>query len=112
MYEYRAEIETGVDGVTVDDPQDLGIDVRIDLTLRLAGINAPEMSTNAGKTARAWLLERLTTPAGLATLTVRTVKDRKEKFGRYLAYLIDGAGVINDEMVRTGHAVPYDGGAR
>lgn len=109
MYEYRATILRVIDGDTVACRVDLGCDVRIDLTIRLFGINAPELSTEAGKAARAWLVDRLAFADNLATL--RTVKDRREKYGRYLGTLLTPSfGVLTDlnaQMVEAGHAVAY-----
>jgi hypothetical protein len=43
-------------------------------------------------------------------VTLSIVKDRREKYGRYLAYLTTAAGVrVNDRMVSNGYAVVYDG---
>jgi endonuclease YncB( thermonuclease family) len=62
---------------------DLGCDVHLNLTIRLAGINASEMRTVEGPIAKAWLVNAI----GDSHLVLRTVKDRREKFGRYLGYL-------------------------
>lgn len=116
IYEYKAQIVTVTDGDTVRADIDLGCDVRLRLTLRLAGINAPEMSTLEGPVAKAWL----TDVVGAGQLVMRTIKDRREKFGRYLGYLwrVD-EGVftdwgfttdlpsINERMVTAGQAVVY-----
>ena len=108
MYEYRASVLRVVDGDTVDVRVDLGFDVRMDMRLRLLGINAPERYTERGPAATAHLLGMLAA-AGL-TVTVRTEKDRKEKYGRYLATLLlpDGTNV-NERMLADGHAVPMAG---
>jgi micrococcal nuclease len=106
MYEYHAEILRVVDGDTVHARLDLGIDVRIDLVLRLDGINAPEVPSIEGLAAKAWLIARLAKARNV--VTVKTVKDKREKYGRYLASLWDGTN-INQEMVDAGQAVPYDG---
>ncbi len=104
MYEYRATITRVVDGDTVRANVDLGCDVHINLTLRLYGINAPEMSTPDGPPAKEHLIELI----GTAPLTIRTIKDRKEKYGRYLATLIRDDGVdCNTSMVADGYAVEY-----
>lgn len=111
LYEYRATITRVVDGDTVRATVELGCDVRINLVLRLAGINAPEMSTPEGVLAR----EHLITLIGVdpvtrifAPLTILTVKDRREKFGRYLATLIRDDGMdLNRAMVDGGFAVVY-----
>lgn len=102
-YEYDAEVLKVVDGDTVDLRVDLGFSIFTEMRVRLYGINAPELNTQAGKDARAWLLNKL-----LPNITVRTIKDRQEKYGRYLAVLLDESGnSINEQMVAVGHAVPY-----
>lgn len=111
VYEYRAVIIRIVDGDTIHATIDLGLDVRVDVTLRLAGINAPERGTVAGGAATAYL-KSLVGPLP-ATVTVRTVKDRREKYGRYLAgVILDDGSYANALMVTSGHAVPYSGGSR
>jgi len=104
MYEYRATVIRVVDGDTVHLDVDLGIDNHTRLTTRLYGINAPETSTPEGKAVRDYLTGLL--PAG-TTVTLWTFKDRKEKYGRYLALLKLGEVNINDHLVETGRAVPY-----
>jgi micrococcal nuclease len=73
---------------------------------RFYGINAPELNTQAGKDALAFLQTLM--QIGTA-LTAKINKGRQqEKYGRWLATLIlpDGTN-INDRMVATGHAVAY-----
>ena len=68
----------------------------------------------AGVDAMEHLIE-LPLPAGVAewtppTVTLSTVKDHREKYGRYLGYLRTDQGIrVNDRMVSDGYAVPYDG---
>lgn len=103
MYEYRATVIRVIDGDTVDCRVDVGFRVSIDMRFRLAGINAPEMDTEAGKAAKVRLMELM--PQGIELL-VRTQKDRQEKYGRYLGTFLDLDGhSINDRMFREGHAV-------
>jgi len=103
MYEYAATILRVVDGDTVHAEVDLGLDIRVRVTLRLAGINAPEIGTPEGIAAKAWLVDQL----GSGSLVVRTVKDRREKFGRYLATLLVDGRDLNQAMIDAGHAVAY-----
>lgn len=114
MYEYRARLLKRVDADTLRLEVDQGLDCTIRLTVRLAGIDAPEMSTEEGRQAAAfvdaWLQEHA--PDGIVLL--RTVKDRKEKYGRYLGVvfplsLLDGAMVpdLATVLLATGHARPY-----
>lgn len=108
MYEYRATLISVVDGDTIHADVDLGCDIHTRLTLRLAGINAPEKGTAEGKAAAAWLSTHLP----ITGMIIRTVKDRREKYGRYLAHVFVNGVSVNEEIVAAGHAVPYDGGPR
>ena len=40
-------------------------------------------------------------------VVMRTIKDRTEKYGRYLGEIIEGGGSVNNWMVDSGHAVTY-----
>lgn len=105
MYEYQARIIRVVDGDTVHAEVDLGFDVRFTMKLRLTGINAPELSTPEGQAAREWLIGRLGDVNQV--VTIRTEKDRTEKYGRYLATIMLAWANINAELVSEGHAVVY-----
>ena len=86
---------------------------------RLAGIDAPEVAPRltsptrahekaAGLAAKAWL-ERLLDGPGSTRAVFGPVPD---KYGRPLVRLLQGALDVNEEMVRSGHAVRYAGGAK
>lgn len=122
MYEYKANILKVVDGDTVHAQIDLGLDVTHYMVLRLAGINAPELSNKpAGQESKAYLAHKLLEAPvfvdGFPRITIRTLKDKREKYGRYLAYLFTGslpnaaygeedwAGSLNEALVEAGHAV-------
>lgn len=111
MYEYRSTVLRVVDGDTIDCRVDLGFDVGMDMRLRLAGLDAPERNTESGRIASLWLADRL--HAG-TEIVVKTQKDRREKFGRYLAevFLLGDTISINQTMLDAGLAKPYDGGKR
>ncbi len=110
-YVYRCRIEKPedvYDGDTVTVTIDLGFNIDFgELTLRLHGIDAPEMrgpEKVEGRKSRDWLRERL---AGREFI-VQTIRDRKGKYGRYLAIIwIDGINV-NEEMVQLGLAEKRD----
>lgn len=108
---YRCRIVKHVDGDTSHVVVDPGFDVSLALTVRWTGIDAPEIGTPEGKEALAWVQQAL--PEGSSCL-LRTIKDRKEKYGRYLGEFLAGEGMltVNEQMVAAGHAVAYDGGAR
>lgn len=111
MYEYKATVCSVYDGDTLRVDIDCGFDVWLfNQPLRLVGLNAPEMGTPAGRAARDWLRGLL--PVG-TDVRVVTLKDAREKYGRYLALVYLGAICINEEIVDAGHAVEWDGrGAR
>jgi len=72
------------------------------------GINAPELTTEAGKAARAHLIGLLGwTPEARPQVVVTTIKDRTEKYGRILVTIILAGRDINAAMVADGHAVRY-----
>lgn len=128
MYEYRAQILSVTDGDTVRLDVDLGFSLRQKMTLRLYGINTPELHGVAdaapGKAARDYLTSLLSNggqgPAGgpltmsWKAVTIKTIKDKTDKYGRLLAdiYLDKDPESVNLKMVKAGHAVAYFGGAR
>jgi endonuclease YncB( thermonuclease family) len=77
----------------------------------LSGINAPEKNTKAGKDAKAYIEKLL---AGHDEVTIKTYKDEKEKYGRYLAviFLPDSTVSVNQMMIDAGHAKEYNGEKR
>ena len=110
MYEYQATVERIVDGDTVELLVDLGFKIRVSWVIRLAGINAPEKNTPEGKDALTYLASLIPPGTGI---TLHSIKDHQEKYGRYLGVLVDARGQdINYLMVATRHAVEYDGGKR
>lgn len=118
-YTYDAQVLNVVDGDTVDVSLDLGFDVHMTHRLRLHGINAPELHSKnpaekaAGQKAQEALKGLLAKdPAHSAPVIVETIQDKAEKFGRFLARIKVGTIDVNAEMIRLGHAKPYDGGKR
>lgn len=102
MYEYNATIVSVVDGDTAHLDVDLGLDTSQRITVRFYGINAPETSTPAGKDVRTILREKL--PVG-CQVRILTYKDKREKYGRYLATILLGDLNINAWLVENGYAV-------
>ena len=108
MYEYTARLIKVVDGDTVDLSIDLGFKVSIQERFRLSRINAPEIkgeTKERGDMATKYLQSTLDGQM----LRVKTQKDRKEKYGRYLAdiYMPDGS-CVNDMIVHAGLAAYVD----
>lgn len=114
MYEYMATIIKVVDGDTVDVNVDLGLDVHVNQRLRLLGINAPEHGSPDGDASTRWLKQYLL-PGDV--VIIRTQKDKREKYGRYLATIEAAPKAwtgslpidIATESIKAGHALPWDG---
>ena len=117
MYEYNATVTHVVDGDTMDVTLDLGFDILYNNRIRLVGINTPESRTRdleekaRGLAAKDRVLELC--PVG-STVTVKTTKDGRGKFGRILGEIFVSGVVqsVNQLLVEEGHAVEYDGGKR
>lgn len=105
LYVRSAVVERVIDGDTVVLDVDLGFYLTTKQTVRIAYINAPEVTGEQkadGLNAKFWLEGVL--PPG-AKVTVQTVKP-KDKYGRYLAtiMLYDGS-YVHDLIVAAGHAL-------
>jgi micrococcal nuclease len=103
MYQYKCKILKVIDGDTVDVATDLGFDIRLNMRVRLAGIDAPEMNTAEGKASRLWLIDAMPVES---EWTLATIKDRREKYGRYLGEFRQAENpTINQMIVEAGHAI-------
>jgi micrococcal nuclease len=108
MYEYSAVLVKVVDGDTMHVMVDLGMDIGVRTTLRVYGINAPEMATAEGKAAKTWAIAWFAENCPDGKFVIRTVKDKREKYGRYLATLVAPGGAnFNEDIVAAGMAVVY-----
>lgn len=112
MYDYPSIILDIHDGDTITIERDAGCDLSQKMHIRFNRINAPELNTPEGKAARAYLVQLLSNPDGTyKPIYVFTIKDSKEKYGRYLGdFWIWGEDFtkvpsINDRMVTSGNAV-------
>jgi micrococcal nuclease len=108
VFEYKATIVRVVDADTMDVIIDLGFDISTNQRVRLLGINAAEKNTDAGKQAISYV--RNVCPLG-AVVVLRSEKDKREKFGRYLAkvYFPESNECLNDILIEKGFAVEYWG---
>ncbi|MCS7048025.1 MAG: thermonuclease family protein [Verrucomicrobiae bacterium] len=107
LYHYRAIVTDVYDGDTCTADIDLGLNTWIHgEKLRLHRINAPELTgrTRArGVAARDHLRKLILNQ----TVVIQTIKDRREKYGRYLAEIwLEQNGRwtnVNDAMIASGH---------
>ena len=111
MYHYRGLITRVIDGDTVEAEIDLGFGVSIHETIRLDGINTPEIRGGTAETKAAGqeakrFVEKHTLDR---QVEVFTHQDKKGKFGRYLAEIfLNGEDCLNDMLVRAKLAEAVD----
>jgi len=104
MYSYRATINRIIDGDTVEVTIDLGFSISFKQIIRIYGINAPEKNTDYGKTT----LHRITQLIPPGTIVkIETIKDKKEKFGRYLGIIYHNSINIGLQLISEGLAISY-----
>jgi micrococcal nuclease len=106
MYDYGCTVTRVIDGDTVEAEVDLGFHLQQRMTIRLLGINAPEMTgptKEQGQAAKTHLAALM----GSKRLTLHTLLDKTEKYGRVLGTFYDGLTDLNQQMVADGFAVPY-----
>jgi micrococcal nuclease len=105
-YAYRASVNRVIDGDTLELTIDLGFSVFTKAIVRLQGINCSESNTEKGRLAKHSVDEWLTAQTG--SLTVETVKDKREKYGRMLAKVYGANGrTLNDYLLKRNLAQPY-----
>lgn len=108
QYDYDATLLRIIDGDTVELIVDLGFKVTITEKFRIWGINAPEMNTPDGQMSKDHLASLLRGSMGVHNaLAVNTIKDKKDKYGRYLLIIYFGKTTVNELMVNDGYAVEY-----
>ena len=113
-YTYFAKLVNVIDGDTLLLNFDLGFFIAIKEKVRLAGIDAPEINTEEGKKAKVFIEKELKEANLLTELR------KKEKYGRYLAYvyysiqykdfddIIRYGKLLNEELIKAGFANRYE----
>ena len=111
MYIYNAKIINIVDGDTIDLFIDLGFDIHHEIRLRLNGIDAPEIRTKdleekkLGLEAKEYI-QKLCEKYNYKC-TVKTIKDKKGKYGRYLGDIYFGDESLSLLLISEGYAKKY-----
>lgn len=111
MYTYKAAVTRIVDGDTIIVDIDLGFGVWLrEQSIRMANINAPEIrgsSREKGLESKRFLEYIILNK----WVTIKTEKDRKGKYGRWIATVLleedNNLIDINRKMVAEGHAEKY-----
>ena len=81
LYTYKAYVEKVIDGDTLKVEFELGFGNRKRETIRLNHIDCPPIDTPEGRAAKRFVESQL---SACEFITIKSVRTRKEKFGRYL----------------------------
>lgn len=105
MYEYKCTIRRVIDGDSLEADISLGFKLWYRATVRLIGINAPELKMKPyGPEAHAHLDALL---AGKQSIIVHTTLNHEfEKYGRVLGSVVADGVNINQRMITDGYAAP------
>ena len=111
MYTYKAAVIAVTDGDTIVVDIDLGFGVWLrKQSIRMAKIDAPELKGSTIESANK-SKEFLKSLILSKWVTIRTEKDSKEKYGRWLGTVLieedNNLIDINSKMVTEGHAKAY-----
>jgi micrococcal nuclease len=112
MYEYKATVKRVIDGDSLVLDIDLGFYMFMNETkIRLYGLDTPEMNSEdpllrlQAVLATRYLYDNL--PVG-SKVTIKTVLDKREKYGRLLATITTQDGFnINDGLLENKLAINY-----
>ena len=105
---YSGVVDSVHDGDTINIKLDVGFDLTVYARVRVMGINAPELSTAAGKAARDYAQSLLSVGE-----PVKVVSYGWDKFGgridASISYNLSDPHDFATAMINAGHAVPWDG---
>ncbi len=108
LYTYRAVITSVYDGDTVTADIDLGMKIWLrGERLRLWGIDTPELNRGTDRKMARQARDFLRSQIIGRKVIIKTVRDRRGKYGRYLATIYRGDVNINELMVLKTYAKRY-----
>lgn len=104
MYEYKATVTKVKDGDTLVLDIDVGFSIIYrNQVVRLARINTPETNTIEGTSVKDIVTKLLVDKV----VVIKTTKDKKDKYGRYLAEVYLDNLNINDYLLNNNYATKY-----
>jgi micrococcal nuclease len=112
MYEYEATLIKTIDGDTVELDVDLGFGTHVQERFRLLGVDTPEIFGVRKTESFERGMEAMRRTNALLSMTkkfkIRTLKDKQDKYGRYLVDItLNGGNTLSEVLLREGLAVPY-----
>jgi endonuclease YncB( thermonuclease family) len=99
LWTYKAHVIEVVDGDTIHVSVDLGFGFTMNQTLRLRGLDAPEIKSSDGKASKEFLRNLV---GQTQTLLIKTSKS--DKYDRYLADIWANQTYVNQELLKNGLA--------
>lgn len=111
LYWYKIkEVINVYDGDTITVIIDLGMSISIKETIRLYGINTPEIrgaERPDGLVSKEWLTQKIS--RNINNLYIRTYKDKSGKYGRLLGEIfVEGEEIsLNEQLIQEGLAEYY-----
>ena len=108
MYKYKAKYIRNYDGDTIKFIADLGFGVWKHTTIRLVGIDTPELRSKdpvdkeKAYAAKDYVFSKL---ADAKEIIIKTQKDKTGKYGRYIADVIFDGTSLTEALVSEGLAV-------
>lgn len=118
LWNYQARFIRAIDGDTIEVDIDLGFDLVLRKSVRLAGVNTPERGQPGYAEAKEYVQTMLsaTLSGNDFPLRLRTLKVQ-EKYGRYLAavdisLIAPGITDLSEILIKNGLGKEYHGGAR
>jgi endonuclease YncB( thermonuclease family) len=107
MYDYMAKVIKVYDGDTITVDIDLGFGIELKKqSIRLLGINTPEVrgeEREQGLISKEALSNRILNK----TILLKTYKDKKGKYGRWLGEIYLGEENLNEWLINEGYAEKY-----
>lgn len=103
--EYNVHVLKCIDGDTINAKIDLGFDISMKANIRLAGINAPELSTGKRGKASTDRLKQLI--EGKDVVLITNPKREREKYGRILGTIMIGTTNVNQLMISEKLAITF-----
>lgn len=102
QFTYKAQVVRVVDADTIDFTIELGFYMTAKVRVRVRGVNAPEMSTQAGKDAAKFVQQLL--PVGISTVLTTYPQD---KYGRWLGDIQTTQGDLATVLLAGQMAIPF-----
>lgn len=102
-FKVPATVVRVIDADTIVLDLDLGWHITRRDSVRIIGVNAPELSTPEGRAAKNWAVAEL--PEGTEVLFISQELD---KYGRPLGDIMYWLKIYSQELIEQGMAVPYE----